>query len=129
MLPIRYRTIDLITYQYASVLKIRLRELDCDARRAIKNISKKYYKAHKNALAGEASACKLYERMKLKLLSSRNKRPRAKTELTLGFITQKIDRLQLAFGLEMPIGPAVARGLALHECAKAMNGRLIAGMS
>ena len=50
----------------------------------------------------------------------------AEAKLSFRFAAQHVDWLQFPFGLEMPVGPAVARGLALHERAEPMDRRLLA---
>ena len=51
----------------------------------------------------------------------------AETELALGFERKHVDRLQFSLGFEVPVGPAVARGFALHERAEAVDRRLLTG--
>ena len=46
--------------------------------------------------------------------------------MAFGLFAQNVDGFEFAFRFEVPIGPAVAGGFALHDCAEAMDGRLIA---
>jgi hypothetical protein len=53
-------------------------------------------------------------------------RPLVETKLALGLRAQSVDRLEFAFSLVVPEGPAVAGRLALDKRTQAMDGCLVA---